>query len=173
VKDTEILQDTSNSDIRFRAHTKNVNHDWAYALSGIVLALMLFVLGKRFKRTTSVLYALILLALGVLGSILLFMMTFSDMDMTWFNENIVLVNPLLFIGMGSAFVSAFTKKTSRKGVLAKRTFQAMFVVGIALVVAKGLLPNLLMQDNLKVILLLLPLSLSGATFYGRSNRKEL
>ena len=173
VKDTEILQDTSNSDIRFRAHTKNVNHDWAYALSGIVLALMLFVLGKRFKRTTSVLYALILLALGVLGSILLFMMTFSDMDMTWFNENIVLVNPLLFIGMGSAFVSAFTKKTSRKGVLARRTFQAMFVVGIALVVAKGLLPNLLMQDNLKVILLLLPLSLSGATFYGRSNRKEL
>jgi hypothetical protein len=101
------------------------------------------------------------------------MMTFSDMDMTWFNENIVLVNPLLFIGMGSAFVSAFTKKTSRKGVLARRTFQAMFVVGIALVVAKGLLPNLLMQDNLKVILLLLPLSLSGATFYGRSNRKEL
>lgn len=173
VKNIEVLQDTSESNIRFRAHTKNVNHDWAYALSGIVVALLLFVLGKRFPRTTSALYALILLALGVLGSILLFMMTFSDMDMTWFNENIVLMNPLLFIGMVSAFGAACMKKNPIKGTLAKRTFQGMFVMGIALVVAKGLLPTVFVQDNLKVILLLLPLALSGATFYGRSNRKKL
>lgn len=173
VKSTEILQDTSGSGIRFRAHTKNVNHDWAYALSGILFALALFFLGKRYTRTTSILYALLLLALGVLGSILLFMMTFSDMDMTWFNENIVLVNPLLFIGMVAAIASACTKKKTRQGKLAKWTFQTMFVVGITLVVAKGLLPTVLAQDNLKVILLLLPLSLSGAAFYGRSDRKEL
>ncbi|MBI9094676.1 MAG: DUF4105 domain-containing protein [Sphaerochaeta sp.] len=171
VKSSEILQDTSASDIRFRAHTKNVNHDWAYALFGCMLALLLFVLGKRFKRTTSLLFALLLLAFGILGSVLLFMMTFSDMDMTWFNETIILVNPLLFIGMGSALVAAFSKK--KQGILAKRTFQGMFVLGIALVVTKGLLPTVLVQDNLKVILLLLPLSLSGAAFYGRSDRKEL
>ena len=167
VKHTEVLQDTSGSNIRFRAHAENVNYDWAYALSGIVLALLLFVLGKRYERITSLLYALLLLALGILGSILLFMMTFSDMDMTWFNENIALVNPLLFIGMGSAFISAFAKK--KKGKLAKITFVWMFVLGIALVVAKGLLPTVFVQDNLKVILLLVPLSLSGATFYGRRN----
>ena len=169
----EVLQDTSTSDIRFRAHTKNVNHDWAYALTGIGLALGLFMLGKRYKKTTSLVYALILLVLGILGSILLFMMTFSDMDMTWFNENIVLVNPLLFIGMGSAIAATCTKKNPTPGILAKRTFQAMFILGIMLVVAKGLLPNLLVQDNLKVILLLLPLSLSGATFHGRGNREKL
>ena len=174
VKNTEVLQDTINSGIRFRAHTKNVNHDWAYALSGSVLALMLFLLGKRYTRTTSLLYGLVLLTLGVLGSILLFMMSFSDMDMTWFNENIVLMNPLLFIGMASSFGSAFTQKTKRKkGVLAKVTYQGMFIVGIALVVAKGLWPSLLMQDNLKVILLVLPLALSGAAFYGGGNRKEI
>ncbi len=173
VKNHEVLQDTSNSPVRFTAHTKNVNHDWAYALTGIALAITLFILGKRFKRTTSLFYALILLALGVLGSILVFMMAFSDMDMTWFNENIVLVNPLLFIGMGSAFASACTKKEARTGVLAQRTFLMMFVVGIALIVAKGLVPNLLVQDNLKIILFVVPLALSGAAFYGGSNRKKL
>ena len=60
-----------------------------------------------------------------------------------------------------------------KGFLAKRTFQTMFVLGIALVVAKGLLPTLLAQDNLKVILVLLPIALSGATFHGWSNREQL
>ena len=171
VKNTEVLQDTSTSNVRFVAKTKNANYDWAYALSSIAIALIVFLLGKRYKRTASVLYALILLSLGVLGSILLFMMTFSDMDMTWFNENIVLMNPLLFIGMGSAFASAFTKKN--RGTLAKWTFQGMFAMGIVLMVAKGLCPALLVQDNLKVILMLLPLALSGATFYGRSNKKKL
>ncbi len=170
VKNTEVLQDTSSSNVRFRAHSKNVNHDGFYALFGSVLALILWMLGKRFYRTTSLLYALLLLGLGVLGSILLFMMTFSDMDMTWFNENSILVNPLLFIGMVSAFRSSFSKKEGR---LAQRTFQAMFALAILLVVAKGLAPNVLVQDNLKVILLLLPLALSGATFYGSGNRKEL
>ena len=169
VKNIETLQDTSNNSVRFRAHTKNVNHDWAYAIAGILIGSLLFIVGKRYKRTTSFLYALLLLALGILGSVLLFMMCFSDMDMTWFNENILLLNPLLFIGMGSATASAFTKES--KGMLAKRTFQGMFIMGIALVVAKGLLPSHLIQDNLKVILFLLPISLSGAAFYGRGKRK--
>ncbi|NBK21704.1 MAG: DUF4105 domain-containing protein [Spirochaetia bacterium] len=173
VMETQVLQDTTNSNVRFRAHTKNVNYDWAYALSGIALALILSVLGYRYRRTTSVLYALVLFVLGVLGSILLFMMTFSDMDMTWFNENIILMNPLLFIGMGSAIAAALPTKKHTQAPLARRTYQVMFVLGIALVVAKGLWPTLLVQDNLKVILLLLPLSLSGAAFYGRGDRKEL
>jgi len=171
VKNAEVLQDTSSSNVRFTANTRNVNYDWAYALSGSAFALILFLLGYRYRRTTSVLYALVLLVLGVLGSILLFMMTFSDMDMTWFNENIVLMNPLLFIGMVSAFASAITKK--KPGTLAKWTYQGIFVIGIALVVAKGLWPTLLVQDNLKIIVLVLPLALSGAAFYGRGNRKEL
>jgi len=171
VKNAEVLQDTSSSNVRFTANTRNVNYDWAYALSGSAFALILFLLGNRYRRTKSVLYALVLLVLGVLGSILLFMMTFSDMDMTWFNENIVLMNPLLFIGMVSAFASAITKK--KPGTLAKWTYQGIFVIGIALVVAKGLWPTLLVQDNLKIILLVLPLALSGAAFYGRGNRKEL
>jgi len=181
VAQQNILLDTSGSGVRFTAHAKSVNHDWAYALSGIVLALTLFMLGKRYRRTTSLLYALLLLALAILGSVLLFMMSFSDMDMTWFNENIVVVNPLLFIGMVSAFRSAFANRKRRTmdakpmqgGVLARKTFQAMFALCIALVVAKGLLPSILIQDNLKVILLLMPIALSGAAFHGWGDRKKL
>ncbi len=173
VKYEEVLQDASTSGIRFKAHPKNVNHDWAYALAGIGLALTLIVLGKRYRRTTSLLYALLLLGLGVLGSILLFMMTFSDMDMTWYNENILLVNPLLFIGMVSAFAQAFANKGHSKRNLAQRTFQGMCIISIAMLVAKGLSPTVLAQDNLKVILLILPLALSGAAFYGRGDREQL
>ncbi len=170
-----ILQDTSDSNVRFKAHSKNVNHDWAYALAGIVLALLLHLLGKRYIRTTAFLYALLLLAFGTLGSILLFMMSFSDMDMTWFNENIVLINPLLFFGMASAFRAAFNKEqqTKKRAPLARRTFQGMALVSVALLLAKGLLPSLLVQDNLKVILLVLPIALSGATFHGRTDGEQL
>lgn len=169
--DEHILQDTSSDGVRFRAHTKNVNHDWAYALFGILLALSLYALGRRHQRIASCIYGMLLFGLGLLGSILLFMMTFSDMDMTWFNENIVLMNPLLFFGMGSAFAYTFSGK--RKGKIAKRTFQGVFILCIALVVAKGLLPSILIQDNLKIILLLLPIALSGATFHGWGDRKKL
>ena len=180
VEHEEILQDISDTGVRFRPLTTHVNRDLFYAFWGILIAILLYLLGKRFVRVTSLLYALLLMALGVLGSILLFMMGFSDMDMTWFNENIILVNPLLFIGMGSAFRISFANRKKKgkhamrhKGFLAKRTFQTMFVLGIALVVAKGLLPTLLAQDNLKVILVLLPIALSGATFHGWSNREQL
>ena len=78
---------------------------------------------------------------------------------------------LLFIGMGSAFAYTFSGK--RKGKIAKRTFQGVFILCIALVVAKGLLPSILIQDNLKIILLLLPIALSGATFHGWGDRKKL
>ena len=172
-----ILQDTSDTGVRFRPLANHVNRDPFYALWGMLLAILLYLLGKRYVKFTSLLYALLLMGLGILGSVLLFMMSFSDMDMTWFNENIILVNPLLFVGMGSAFSASFANRkkhaTRHRGILAKRTFQGMFALGIALVVAKGLLPTLLVQDNLKVILLLLPIALSGSTFHGWSNREQL
>lgn len=177
VAEETILQDTSGTGVRFRPLARHVNRDPFYALWGMLLAILLYLSGKRYVKFTSLLYALLLMGLGILGSVLLFMMTFSDMDMTWFNENIILVNPLLFVGMGSAFSASFANRKKHAmrhgGILAKRTFQGMFALGIALVVAKGLLPTLLVQDNLKVILLLLPIALSGATFHGWSDREQL
>lgn len=166
----QIVQDTRSEHVRFTAHGRNVNNDWVYALAGIIAASLLFLLGRRFRRTTYLLHALILLALGGLGSILLFMMTFSDMDMTWLNENILLVNPLLLLASFSAFRAAFS---GRPGKLAGWLYQLLFGAGILLVVAKGVLPTLFVQDNMKVILLLLPLYLSGAALYRRANGKEL
>lgn len=154
---------------RFQAPEHTVNNDWFYALVGILVALLLFLLGRYVPRITSLCYALLLLTLGVLGSLLLFMMLGSDMDMTWFNENILIVNPLLFLGMFSAFAYSFSKK--RQGIRARSSFALLSLLIVVLVIAKGLAPSFLVQDNLKVILLLFPIALSGTAFYSRGKRK--
>jgi len=166
-----VLHDTSNTGVRFVAHTKNVNYDWAYALAGICLGLIGYLLANNHKRLWGLYYGMLSLILGVLGTLLLFMMTLSDMDMTYFNENIVFINPMLFAGAVSCFAMVFSKK--RRGNLAVSLFRIFSVVICILIVAKGVFPSVLNQDNLRILLLILPVFFSGAAFQGRGYRKQL
>ena len=170
-KKTTILHDTSNTKVRFSPHTKNVNYDWAYALGGIGLGFVGFVLRKNHRRLWGLYHGILLLILGVLGTLLLFMMTLSDMDMTWFNENILFMNPFLFLGAFSALAMVFSKK--RTGKLAISVFRLVSLLISLLLVAKGIFPSVLRQDNLRIILMVVPLFLSGSAFQSKGHSKQL
>lgn len=156
---TEVLQEVDDLSVRFIVQEGRGSFVWAYALSGLALGALLLFLEKRFPRIRRLLLGLILLALALLGALLLFMMLFSDMDMTYFNENILFVHPLLLI---PAFGFLLQKKQRSRmvGIAA--------VVMVVLVVMKLLVPSAALQDNLRTIALLLPIYLSGATFQRRS-----
>lgn len=134
------------------------------AAQTIILALALFatlqllsLTAPTFKR---ILLGVLYLFLGVLGSVLLFMMVASDMDMTFGNVNIIILNPLLLF----AALRMFNSRTEGKSWL----MTCFFFATAALV----LLQPLIGQENLATLLVLLPLYLSGAAFQRRPKIKE-
>ena len=126
------------------------------------LTLMLLLLSLLSPNAKKIVLGLLYLALAVIGSLLLFMMCCSDMDMTYKNINILVLNPLLFI---SAFTLLFTRR--EQSVLA--TIFAL--VTIILLAGRLLSPSTFVQDNLATLLVLLPLYLSGAAFQRRGDRE--
>lgn len=163
VDEVQVLQDRRDSGIRFTVSDDLVNYDLAYALFGIASTLLLLLLGSRLPSLRRIVSGLLFLALGLLGSLLLFMMLFSDMDMTYFNENILFLNPLLFT---SAYALLIQKKQGSR--LAAYCSAIMLV----LLVLKFLVPAFAQQDNIRTIAVLLPLYLSGSSFQGRRKRKK-
>jgi hypothetical protein len=58
--------------------------------------------------------ALLGLMLGAAGSILFFMMAFTNHDYTYANANIIFVNPLLFVAVPFGIILAFSKSRQRR-----------------------------------------------------------
>lgn len=104
--------------------------------------------------------SLILTFLTVLSLVLIFMMCFSNHDVTYFNENIVIVNPLLIIPLCSALRCLFGKK-GREAALCLSSLRVFFCLSLALLVAKGLFMGTLHQDNLAQILFVMALYATG------------
>lgn len=134
------------------------------AVQTVVLALTLFATLQLLSLTAPtlkrILLGLLYLFLGALGSVLLFMMVASDMDMTFRNVNIIILNPLLFL----AALRMFSRRAEGKSWL----MTCFFLATASLVLLKPLIG----QENLATLLVLLPLYLSGATFQRRSKIKE-
>ena len=159
-KNLAVLNDTTGMQIRFAPSLKNVNNDGYFAIVGIFLGLLSLVLLRKGKRTLwALLNGTVLLVLSLLGTLLLGMMTLSNMDMTWFNENIVFINPLLFYACIKSFALAISRKKEARPILG--TYRLFSILALLLVIAKGLYPTVFMQDNLNIILLLLPFYLVG------------
>ncbi|MGH0051884.1 MAG: DUF4105 domain-containing protein [Sphaerochaetaceae bacterium] len=156
----EILQDTKNMGVRFSVSDHTLSYDWAYGLSGLVLGILLIIMEKKHPRLKGALLGVILFVFAILGSLLLFMMSFSDMDMTYYNSNILFVNPLLFI---PAFTFFFQRKKT------SRLLTFLVIIQFVLLIGRLIIPSLFVQDNLKVILFVLPIFLSGSTLQGRRN----
>jgi len=156
VKATTMLADGQGPTVVQRSATSA-----ALALS-LSLALLLLLLSQLAPGAKKIILGLSYLALAVIGTLLLFMMCYSDMDMTYGNVNILILNPLLFI---PAFALLFSRRET--SILA-----AIFAVVTALLLAgRLLLPAIFVQNNLTTLVVLLPLYLSGAAFERRRDRE--
>jgi hypothetical protein len=115
---------------------------------GLVLGGISFVLWfLSLNRAGGIFRFVICLVFGILGSILLFMMLFTNHDVTWYNENILFVNPLLLV---LAVLSLFRKE--RIAHFTRTCFSVLFGLVLVLVILKLLLPGLFFQQNWPVII---------------------
>ncbi len=94
------------------------------------------------------------LVLGIVSSVLLFMMTCSTHDVTWYNENIVFANPWLLVMAVQSFVIAFSIRGNIHGL--QRGFRTLSALGLVLLILKGALPDIFHQANFPILAVLLP-----------------
>ncbi len=125
---------------------------------GLIAAMVLLILGIYCPRLASLLYGVIFIAIGLLGTLLLAMMLGTNMNVTYWNLNILFINPLFFI-------LAF--RTRKKCKALPVAIGAMIVL-LGLTVLKAPF----YQDANLLIALLLPIYISRTTFQRGAKVKE-
>ncbi len=100
------------------------------------------------------------LIFGLLGTLLAFMMFFTNHNVTWYNENLLFVNPLLLV----MAVLSLRRKTSQALPI---MYRILLGIMAALVVVKLLLPGIFLQDNWCVFLMIAPYYASNAFFLNK------
>lgn len=94
-------------------------------------------------------------ATGVLSVLLVFMMTASNHDVTYFNENVLFVTPYLLVMAVQALRSAF----GNRGSLARfRKANTVFaIISVAIIMLKLVFLDLMIQQNWQILFTVLPL----------------
>lgn len=129
---------------------------FSIAMGAVLCALGLLPLLFGRTRIFDIYSAVVEIVFGILGSLLLFMMFFTNHDVTWFNENLIFVNPLLFV---MAVFAIRARKSEKASVMASRLAAA--VIGV-LAVLKIILPGMFSQANWPVIIPMLMFHIPGA-----------
>lgn len=122
-------------------------------LMGLILGgISSLLLVWRKDRAVFIYNGVVYVFFGLLGTVLFFMMFFTNHDVTWFNENILFVNPLLIV------IAVFCFIRSPKARLLCRIELSIIAV---LSVLKLILPAVFLQFNWPVIIVMTMVSLPG------------
>lgn len=151
-------------------------------LYSLLLAFVLFFLRRGMENTIfkglyrwyKSLYSILsiswTLIAAVFSSVLLFMMIVSNHDVTYFNENILIISPLSILMLISIIHQSFSKEPTY------HFFEALNTISIALIgillIAKGVFPEYLYQDNYEIMLILLPLFIGNSTLVRKLLKKK-
>ena len=106
--------------------------------------------------------SILLLFFTILSCVLIFMMCFSNHDVTYFNENIIYVNPLLFLALFSSLRALFSRK-KREATMCLSVMKISFVLTLILIILKGLFMGFFIQDNFAQICFMLIIYFSAFT----------
>ena len=108
---------------------------------------------------------------GILGTALLLMMIFTNQDVTFNNENILLASPiLLWVGILGILIAAGKEKCIR---LQKLLLIIQAISGILLLFLKGVAGGIFDQQNWFIISLLIPSLLLLSRFWIKEKKQEL
>ncbi len=133
-------------------------------LGGISFALLLV----GWRKAHYIYSGIMEIIFGILGSVLFFMMTFTNHDVTWFNENIIFINPLLIVLAVFSFM-ACGKKTDKWGRVVSISHKILFGLILLLAILKLIAGNIFFQQNWNIIITMALFYLPGCF---ASNRKR-
>lgn len=123
-------------------------------VTGLIFAVLLYSFWHVNRKAYALVSTVFYLYLAVISSVLLFMMLFTNHDVTFGNENIIFVNPLLLIPLMESIIMIFHKKSH--WMLSRSVFRILTALSLSTLVLKGLFPETLCQENLYVFALVLP-----------------
>lgn len=124
-------------------------------VSLFLCALLVLFARKGWRVAYGTLSFVIYLVLGLLGCLLFFMSLFTNHSVTWFNENLLFVNPVLLVFAFSNLRFA-RKKTKTFASLRKQDQFLMIICGI-LVLLKFIFPKVFCQYNIQQLLTIVPI----------------
>jgi hypothetical protein len=148
--------------------TSKSNIPFSLAAGILVAALLCFIQFYILKhhpiqgrRLLGILYSIIGLILGVIGSLLFFMEFFSNHNYTYENINVLFANPLLLLALPFGLMYAFGK--DEKQIVVRRhilqiIMSYVFLTGLIVIIIK-VSPNYY-QDNWAQLALVLPVAIS-------------
>lgn len=122
-------------------------------LFSILLSALFLFAFKKSRRFYSLLLFILSLFLFALSSVLTFLMFFSMHSCTYFNENLIVLNPTVFFVTISSFRTILKKERSLYRV--KCYFILLSIISVLLLALKLILPNVFYQDNLEIVIPLL------------------
>lgn len=127
--------------------------------------------GKGFRRAAGIIQSVLGLFFGLAGSLLFFMMFFTNHDYTFNNGNILFVNPLLLAAVPLGILFAFTKSDKARFISARllRILWIFVFLGGLLSVAVKLSPAFHQPDHV-TLALLMPIALAFFFVMGRMGR---
>ena len=112
-----------------------------------LLISILYLSGKRAAmRIADLISSSIALILSIVSAVLLFMMCATNHDVTYFNANLILINPLYLIYT----VEGLRGKSMKKRI---RFSKLILILSFLTMAAKGIYIDLFIQDNIPYILL--------------------
>jgi hypothetical protein len=106
---------------------------------------------------------------GAVGSLLFYMTFFTDHDYTWRNLNVAFINPLAFALVPLGIIQAVTKLDKRRKNCMRVTailYLYIFIAALCTIIIN--LSGLCRQDNAATLILVLPMTLVFALWYGSS-----
>lgn len=166
VLDQAIEEYTGEEKIVINAGKENTFSDNNPVLEATTVALIIFVLlvwsYSKNRRLWAFIISILLLFFTVLSCVLIFMMCFSNHDVTYFNENIIYVNPLLMLGLFSSLRALFSRK-KREATMCLSVMKISFVLTLILIILKGLFMSFFIQDNFAQICFMLIIYFSAFT----------
>lgn len=96
---------------------------------------------RGWRRISDIILAVFFLFMTILSAVLLFMMLFTDHDVTYLNANILFINPVLIVFLAEASVGRSCKKRGRLSLLFLSVMSCTLIL-------KGLFPTVFIQENL-------------------------
>ncbi len=123
------------------------------AAAAIVFAIIICLASSRYKAArvlSDLASGVVWLFLGVLSAVLLFMMTATNHDVTYWNANVLVISPLVLANAFLHFASIGKKERRRALMLLSRTLLAAVSVLLA---AKGCLMGTAVQDDIAYYIL--------------------
>lgn len=134
---------------------------------GLILAIVMHSLFRRSRRVYGILSIPVHLYFFLLSSVLLFMSLFTNHDVTYGNENLLVLSPLFVIPLIDSIRLAMKPKS--RGRVTVACYRIFSILALAALVLKGLFPTVFSQDNFALFAFVAPLYLAMGFAGGKND----